>query len=109
MQNSKNKTIELITKTLEDGKATNIVVIDVKDVTPFADYYVIATASNPRHLNALKNEVVESLEKSKNEINHTEDSENSGWILIDAKSIIINVFTEETRNKYQLEKLLTKK
>jgi ribosome-associated protein len=101
-----NKTIELIKKTLEDGKGKDITIIDVKKITPFADYYIIATAGNPRHLNALKNEVLEQLELAKKEVGHCEGSPESGWVLIDAKSIIINLFTENVRKKYELEKLL---
>lgn len=102
----KDKVVTIATKVLEDKKALDIVTLDVKDRTPFADYYVLATATNVRQLNALKDAVVEELEKNKINVKNVEGKVASGWILIDANHVIINVFSKEERERINLEKFI---
>lgn len=104
----KDKTVKLIEKTLLDHKAENVVIIDVSERTPFADFYVLATASNKRQLKALSEIVVEELEKNKMSFGKVEGTPESGWILIDAKHVIVNIFTQDERDRISLEELLTK-
>ena len=104
----KDKALAIIEKTLDDKKATDIVSIDVSERTPFAEYYVLSTASNKRQLNALKDAVVEELEKAKFTVGHIEGTPESGWILIDCHHIIVNIFSEEERARVNLETLLTR-
>lgn len=105
----KDKTVSLVEKTLNEHKAENIITLNVSEKTPFADYYVIATANNIRHLNALKELVQEELEKNKMSINHIEGKPETGWILIDAHHVIINLFTKEERERISLDELLAAK
>ena len=104
-----DKFTKLVVKTLEDHKASDISVIDVKEKTPFADYYVLATASNNRQLNALADAVEEALEKAKFSIGHIEGKAESGWILIDAHHIIVNIFSAQERERISLDELLNRK
>lgn len=104
----KDKTVKLIEKTLLDHKAENVVIIDVSKRTPFADFYVLATALNKRQLKALSEIVVDELEKNKMDFGKAEGTPESGWILIDAKHVIVNIFTQEERDRISLEDLLTK-
>ena len=105
----KDKVTKLIEKTLNDHKAENVVIIDVSERTPFADFYVIATATNKRQLKAWSEIVVDELEKNKMAVGRTEGTPESGWILIDAKHVIINIFSKEERERISLEELLSKK
>lgn len=98
----------LIAKALDEKKATNIEVVDVRDRTPLADYYVFATASNPRQLNSFKDIVNETVEQAGESVHHFEGQALSGWVLIDCYHVIVNVFTEEERNRIDLETLLRK-
>lgn len=104
-----DKVVNLVKKTLEEHKAEDIVVLDVKEKTPFAEYYVLASANNNRQMNALAELVEEELSKKKIAINHIEGTPESGWILIDAFHVIINIFSKEERERISLDKLLTKK
>lgn len=106
---AKTKIVELVEKLLDERKAKDIVTIDVKKITPFADYYVIATTGNKRHLNALVEEIADKLEEQKFVVKNIEGNPESGWMLVDAQSVIINVFVEDVRKKYNLESLLNKK
>lgn len=104
----KDKTVKLIEQTLEEHKAENIVLIDVSEKTPFADFYINATAGNIRQLNALKELVVEALGKNKMSIHHIEGTPETGWILIDAHHVIVNIFTKEERERISLEDIYSK-
>ena len=104
-----DKTVSLVKKVLDDHKAEDIVVIDVKERTPFADYYVLASATNVRQLDALAQILDEELSKKKIKINHIEGKAESGWVLIDAYHVIINIFSKEERERISLEEVLSKK
>lgn len=104
-----DKVVTLVKKVLEDHKAEDIKVIDVKDKTPFADYYVLATAGNIRQLNALIDAVEDELSKKKIDVGHIEGKPETGWMLIDAHHVIVNVFSKEERERISLDELLTRK
>jgi ribosome-associated protein len=98
-----------ILQLLEETKAEDIQIIDVRDKTPFSEYYILVTATNPRQMNALKEAVVEKIETLKGKINHVEGNENSGWILVDAYHVIINIFSKEERERIGLEQILSRR
>lgn len=104
-----DKVVNLAKKVLDEHKAEDIAVIDVKDKTPFADYYVLATAMNNRQINALKDAIEEEFAKKKFAINHIEGTPESGWLLIDAYHVIINIFSKEERERISLDHHLTRK
>lgn len=105
----KDKVVSLAEKTLIEHKAEDVEIIDVKEKTPFADYYVLATASNIRHLKALCELVEDAFEKEKIKINHIEGKPETGWILIDAYHVIVNIFTKEERERININEVLQKK
>jgi ribosome-associated protein len=94
---------------LEETKGEDIQLIDVRDRTPFSEYYILVTATNPRQMNAIKDAVLERMESLKGNINHVEGTENSGWILIDAYHIIVNIFSKEERERISLEEILSRR
>ena len=104
-----DKVVSLVKKTLEDHKAEDIVVLDVKEKTPFADYYVLASANNIRQIKALAELVEEELEKKKYDVGHIEGTPESGWMLIDAHHVIINIFSKEERERVSLDQVLSRK
>ena len=104
-----DKVVTLVKKILEEHKAEDVSVIDVKERTPFAEYYVLATAGNIRQLNALTEIVEEELSKKKIAINHIEGTPESGWILIDAHHVIVNIFSKDERERISLEEVMRRK
>ena len=98
-----------ILQLLEETKAEDIQIIDVRDKTPFSEYYILVTATNPRQMNALKEAVVEKIETLKGKINHVEGNENSGWILVDAYHVVVNIFSKEERERISLEQILSRR
>ena len=106
---SPDKYTKAILELLNETKAEDIQIIDVRDKTPFSEYYILVTATNPRQMNALKEAVVEKIETLKGKINHVEGNENSGWILVDAYHVIINIFSKEERERISLEQILSRR
>jgi len=101
-----NKDIALyIAQILDEKKTEDIEIIDISEKSGFADFFVIATAKNMRHLSAVSTELEDKLAENNILIHHTEGQNDSGWILQDYGDIIVNLFTAEERNHYQLERV----
>ena len=97
--------IKVIVDALENLKLKDIIVYDMRERSPFFDYFVLSTASNSRQLKAAINHLKENLSASKFQIPNVEGAHSDAWILLDAKDVIVNVFTEEERKYYNLEKM----
>ena len=90
---------------LEDKKAEDITVIDITGVSSIADYFIIASASNPNQLRAMTDEVDEQLYKVGFRLNHSEGVQSKSWILLDFGNIVVHLFNKEDRDFYNLERL----
>ena len=96
--------LELIIKAISDKKGEDIVAIDVSKSSPICDYFVVCSASNERQMITIANSIDEELAKNDYEIKKIE-GKGSKWIVVDAKSIIVHIFSKEERENYNLEKL----
>lgn len=101
--------LKIIKKAILDKKGDDVKVIDVKKRTPFANYYILATANNVRQIDAIKDNVINELEKNKIKIHHVEGKANASWVLIDAYQYIINIFSSAERQRIDLDSLLNNK
>jgi ribosome-associated protein len=90
-----------VVASLEDGKAENIVTIDLAGKTTIADYMVIATGRSARQVAAL----TEHLEQALPGHVAIEGKAQGDWVLIDAGDVIVHIFRPETRTYYNLEKM----
>lgn len=90
---------------LEEKKGENLVLIDIKNLAVFADYFIICSGTSDRMLNALADSVIEYVHAKYQWSVHTEGEPREGWILIDAGDIIVHIFSPEQRNYYKLEDL----
>lgn len=90
---------------LDGKKAEEISLIKVQDVSSLADYFVLATGSSSTHVKALADEVEFQLKQKGTSPNHTEGYRSNSWILIDYGSVVVHVFTPESRSYYDLDKL----
>jgi len=77
-----NEMVEISVKALEDKKAEDIKVIDIRDVTVIADYFLIADGSNPNQVQAMVDNVEEVLGKAGYECRQIEGYGTGGWILM---------------------------
>lgn len=90
---------------LVDKKARDIVVLSVKGISSFADYFVIATGTSTTHMNGLAEGVEEALHKMGIEMKHKEGRTLGGWLLLDYRDVIVHIFNAETRDYYALERI----
>lgn len=92
-------------KILSKKNAADIILINIGEKSAFADYFIIASGGNPRQLSALRDEVEDKFENMGVSVKHVEGKKNSGWILMDYDDIVVNLMTDEMREKYNIEKL----
>ena len=82
----------------------DIKALKVTDLTVIADYFVIVTGTSPTHIKALSDDLEDKLaEKGKNA--KSVEGKATGWILLDYGTVIVHVFTKESRENFNLEKL----
>ena len=79
--------------------------IDIAEKSGFADYFIIATGNTERHINSLVDDVEDALAKEELLVKSVEGKDTSGWILMDFGDIIVNLFTPEMRDRYNIEKI----
>ena len=90
---------------LKDNKAENILSLDIESISSFADTIIIATANSNRHAKSISNKLIEEVKENNFEILGSEGTADSGWILVDCGSVVINLMRSETREFYDLEGL----
>ena len=90
----------------DDKGATDVVVLDVGDVLGICGYFVIASASNPRQVKAVADEVEAQLsERFGEKPRSVEGAAERRWVLLDYADIVVHVFHAEEREYYRLERL----
>ena len=90
---------------LDDLKAQNILVLDIREISDFAHWFIIATASSSRNAKAISNKLIESLKLQKQNLVGVEGQDDSEWILVDCGDVVVNIMQQETREFYDLESL----
>ena len=96
---------KLIYDALDDKKAADIQIIDIREISVIADYFIVASAGNQSQLNALQDAVDEKMYKNGHHALHIEGNRESTWILMDYEDIIVHLFSAEDRLFYNLERI----
>jgi ribosome-associated protein len=86
-------------------QAKEIRVLDLRDVSSFADFFVICSGANSRQIQAITDEIELRLKKRGELANSIEGYSNAEWILMDYGDYLIHVFSEKARTYYDLERL----
>ena len=106
MENAKSKEIvKLAVQALEDKKGEDIKVIDITGVSVLADYFIIASGTNKNQVQALVDNVDETLGRAGYEAKQMEGYTTANWVLLDYNDIIVHVFDSENRLFYDLERI----
>ena len=92
-------------RALEDKKGGDIRVIDIRDISVLADYFIIADGSNASQVQAMADNVEEELAKLGCECRQIEGYRTASWILMDYGDIIVHVFSRDDRLFYDLERI----
>lgn len=104
MDNSK-KMAKLAYHALEEKKGEEITVIEIKDISIIADYFIIANGTNSSQVDALVGSVVQELGKNGFETKRIEGVRSASWVLLDYGDIVVHVFSKEDRLFYNLERI----
>lgn len=89
----------------EDKQANDIIMLDLRGLTPIADYFVLCTAESERQIRAVVSAIDEELVKSGARHPRIEGSAETGWVLLDFSDVIVHIFSPEQREFYRLERL----
>lgn len=101
-----NPTWQIALRAAESKKATEIRILDLRDITAFADYFLICNGSNKAQIQAIWDEIALQIKKQTGELPlSVEGYSNAEWILGDYGDLIVHVFHPEKREYYDLERL----
>lgn len=101
----KNNVLDFAVKKLDDGKAENLTVLDIREKSSMADTIVIGTGTSSRHVMALAHNLVTELKKKKIKPLNDCHQGDGCWAVVDLGDIIIHLFTADARQEYNLEEL----
>ncbi len=90
---------------LESKKGEDVKILDIRELSDFADYFVLATGNNRNQIDAMEEAVGEALNKAGADHRNTEGNRDSNWILMDYGDVIIHIFDKESRSFYDLERI----
>lgn len=109
MSRNSERSLELAlaaARTAADNRGQNVVVLDLREITPVFDYFVLATGTSRRQLHAMSEEIDHTLEDDLGDKRMgVEGYQESRWILLDYGTVVIHLFDEEKRGYYDLENL----
>jgi len=88
-----------------DKKASDVLLLDIRDISTIADFFVICTGNNARQVQAIGDALNDDLKKQGARLLYREGDADTGWVLLDYGDIIIHVFAPKEREYYRLERL----
>ncbi len=86
-----------------DKLASDVAMLDISEVSDFADYFVILTAQSPRQIDSLAKDIEQSLKASGAALHHREGTPPSGWVLLDFGDVIVHLFGPSEREFYDID------
>ncbi len=89
----------------ESKKATDLRILDLREITSFTDFFIICTVSNPRQGHAVCDEIEKHLKEMGELPFSIEGYESAEWILMDYGDFVVHIFSETARSYYDLERL----
>ena len=86
-------------------KGINLKILDVKEISSLADYFIIGSATNSKQAQAMADEIISQLKRSGQKIISSEGLNNSDWVLIDIGDVLVHIFLETSRENYDIDSL----
>ncbi len=97
--------VRLAKQAIEEKKGEKAVILDISELSPIAEYFVIASCNNENQMKATMDEVEDKLAKAGAGNLKVEGREGSSWILMDYGDYMIHLFDKEARDFYNLERV----
>ena len=88
-----------------EKKALDLTVLDLREIASFTDFFVIATGTNKRQVQAISDEIVDQLKRAGTRAARVEGYQTAEWILVDYGDFVVHVFDDKARRFYDLERL----
>jgi ribosome-associated protein len=88
-----------------EKKAEEVILLDLRKISPPCDFFVICTGMSDAHVRAIADSVIDECKKNKVDIYHVEGNDSYRWVLIDFVDVVLHIFQPEVRDYYQLERL----
>ena len=95
----------LIVEVASENLAADIVMLDLRGLASFTDYFVVMSADSNRLIQALEDDIATTMKQSKLNIHRREGSAATGWVLMDCSDVIVHIFAPEEREFFGLERL----
>ena len=95
----------LLADIISDTPARDTIVLDIHQLSPFTDYFVITAGANERQLRAINRTIAERMAEAGVRPQRVEGAPASGWIVLDFGDVLVHIFSEELREFYRLEDL----
>ena len=89
----------------EEKKALEIVVLDLRDIASFTDYFIITSGTNTKQVQAIADEIVDRLKKQGRRASRVEGYSTAEWVLVDYGDFVVHVFEDKARKFFDLERL----
>ena len=99
------ETAQLAAQVLDTKKGEQVRILGIRDVSVLGDYFVIATGTSGTHVKALADEVEFRLGEAGVRPHHVEGYRSNSWILLDYGEVVVHVFTQQSREFYDLDRL----
>lgn len=96
---------DFIIDKIDDLKGKDIVTIDVRGKSSITDYMIICTGTSNRHVGSIAAHLLDEAKKQGHLVLGAEGQNDSDWVVVDMDSVIVHVMQEESRQRYELEKL----
>ena len=96
---------QYVVEVASDKLAEDIVLLDLRGLASFADYFVIMSAESSRQIEALEEDLTQTLKESGVPRHRREGTPASGWVLLDFSDVIVHLFSPDEREFYDLERL----
>jgi len=100
-----NEALRIAVNAADDKKANDLVILDVSQITSFANYFLLCTGDSSRQMQAIADEVEKQLKEAGIRPSHVEGYQNSEWILLDCMDLVVHIFSKNARAFYDLERL----
>jgi ribosome-associated protein len=97
--------IAMAVRAASDKKAIDLIALDLREIASFTDYFLIASGTNTRQVQAISDEIVEQLKRAGTRAARVEGYSTAEWVLLDYGDFIVHVFENKARRFYDLERL----
>lgn len=105
LEGEQEQIIQIITESIFEKKGQDVKLLELKDLTTIADYFVICSAESDLQVKAIADNIDDNLSKAGIKVWKKEGFKALSWVLIDLSDIVVHVFRNESRQFYNLERL----